>query len=200
MNKRMVSFIHFHNSTSQTLDVILHGGSVGIDSPFMQKVFQVSKDKGNSVIMFNFPYFERGEDHSSGPKLKEELSTLKRMLRIAGASEFTRIRLIGKSLGGIVASFYLDSLDFEEKKRYEVIILGYVTGDVKLEGFGGKITIIQGEKDKFGDIDVVKKDLQDAVSRNIAYYQIQNADHSFRDSVTKEPIYEEEVIRILGMV
>jgi len=196
----MVSFIHFHNSTAQTLDVILHGGSVGIDTPFMQKVFQVSKDKGNSVIMFNFPYLERGEDHSSGPKLKEELSTLKKMLGIAGASEFTHICLIGKSLGGIVASFYLDSLDFEEKKRYEVIILGYVTGDVKLEGFGGKITIIQGEKDKFGDIDVVKKDLQDAVLRNIAYYQIPNADHSFWDPVTKEPIYEKEAIAILRAV
>ncbi len=197
--KKLTSFVHFHNSKAKTLDVILHGGSGGIDSPFIRKVFQVSKDKRNSAIMFNFPYFEREEDYSSGPQLKEELTTLKRMLRIAKFKEFSHIRLIGKSLGGIVASYYLNSLRVKERERklYEVIILGYVTGEVKLKSFRGKITIIQGEKDKFGNTEVVKKDLQNAVSKNITYFQIPNADHSFRDPETKEPIYEDKVINLL---
>jgi predicted alpha/beta-hydrolase family hydrolase len=168
----MTSFLHFHSSKAKTLDVILHGASSGINSPFMLKIFKTSMNRGHSVIMFNFPYLERGEDHSSGPKLKEELKTLKMALNIAKFKKFNHIRLIGKSLGGIVASYYLRSLNPEEKKKYEVIILGYVTGGVKLKDFNGKITIIQGEKDKFGNLKAVKKDLKEAISKNITYYEI----------------------------
>jgi len=176
----MTSFFHFHSSKAKTLDVILHGTSNGIDSPFMLKIFKTSINKGNSAIMFNFPYLERGEDHSSGPKLKEELKTFKMVLNIAKFKKFNHIRLIGKSLGGIVASYYLRSLDPEEQKKYEVIILGYVTSEVELKDFNGKITIIQGEKDKFGNLKAVKKDLKGAISKNITFYEIKNADHSFR--------------------
>lgn len=199
MNK-LTSFLHFHNSKATTLDVILHGGSGGIDSPFMQKVFESSKNKGNSVIMFDFPFVEKGEERSSGPELKEELQVLKEMLLVAGFDKFAHIRLIGKSLGGIVASYYLNSLSEEERKLYEVIILGYVTGDVKLKEFIGKVTIIQGEKDKFGNSDVVKKDMRDAVSRDIIYHEIAGADHSYRNPETKEPIYEGQVLELLTTV
>lgn len=194
----MTSFFHFHSGRAKTLDVILHGASSGINSPFMLKVFKASINKGHSTIMFNFPYFERGEDHSSGPKLKEELKTLKMALSIAKFKRFKHIRLIGKSLGGIVASYYLNSLNPEEQKKYEVIILGYVTGEVKLKDFNGKITIIQGEKDKFGNVRAVKKDLKGALSKHIYYYEIKNADHSFREPETKKPRYEKEVIKILN--
>lgn len=197
MNK-ITSFLHFHNSKATTLDVILHGGSGDINSLFMQKLFQHSKSKGNSVIMFNFPFLERGEDHSSGPELREELEVLRKMLSIANSDKFSRIRLIGKSLGGIIAGYYLNSLTDEEKQLYEVIILGYVTGDVKLKKFTGKISIIQGEKDKFGSIEVVKKDMDGAISQNITYHQIPNADHSYRNPETKEPIYEDKVIEFLN--
>lgn len=195
---RLTSFLHFHNSRATTLDVILPGGSGGIDSPFMKKLFECSKSKGNSVIMFNFPFLERGENHSSGPELKEELETLKRMLSIANFDKFSRVRLIGKSLGGIVASYYLSSLSGKEKRLYEVIILGYVTGEVKLKKFTGKITIIQGEKDRFGNIEVVKKDMEKAKSKNIIYHEITNADHSYRNPETKEPIYEDKAIEVLN--
>jgi len=194
----MTSFFHFHLSKAKVLDVILHGASSGIISPFMLKIFKVSINKGHSAIMFNFPYFERGENHSSGPKLKEELKTLKMALNIAKFKRFKHIRLIGKSLGGIVASYYLNSLNPEEQKKYEVIILGYVTGEVKLKDFNGKVTIIQGEKDKFGNVKAVKKDLKGALSKNIAYYEIKSADHSFREPETKKPKYEHKVIKILN--
>lgn len=197
MNK-LTSFIHFHNSKANTLDVILHGVSGGIDSPFMQKLFQHSKSKGNSVIMFNFPFLERGEEHSSGQELKEELMMVRKMLLIADFDKFSHIRLIGKSLGGIIASYYLNSLVDEEKKLYEVIVLGYVTGNVKLKEFTGKITIIQGGKDKFGNIEVVKKDMDGAISQGIIYHEIPNADHSYRNPETKEPIYEDKVIEFLN--
>lgn len=197
MNK-LTSFLHFHNSKASVLDIILHGRSGGINSSFMQKLFQYSKNRSNSVIMFNFPFLERGEENSSGPELKEELEMLRKMLSIANHDKFNHIRLIGKSLGGIVASSYLNNLSNKEKKLYEVIILGYVTGYVNLKNFTGKITIIQGEKDRFGNIEVVKKDMDGARSQSITYHQISNADHSFRDPKTKQPIYENRVIEFLN--
>ncbi len=38
--------------------------------------------------MFNFPYLERGEEHSSGPELKEELKTLEKMLDMVNVKDY----------------------------------------------------------------------------------------------------------------
>lgn len=190
----------YHNSSASTLDVILHGGSSGIESSFIQKLFNNSRELGNSVIAFNFPYLERGGENSSGEELKEELDTLQKILDLCEYKKYKRIRLLGKSLGGIVASYYLDKLPIKESKRFSVVILGYVTGGLKLKAFKGKISVIQGQKDKFGGIDVVKDDLKNAKSEEIHFFEIEGADHSFRVPETKKPIYEEKAIEILKSI
>jgi hypothetical protein len=50
---------------------------------------------------------------------------------------------------------------------------------------------------KFGNLESVKKDLQNAVSKEITYHEIPYADHSYRDPETKESIYEDTVIEFL---
>ncbi len=195
--KNLPSFNHYHNSKANTLDVILHGGSSGIESAFIQKLFNTSRELTNSVIAFNFPYIERGEENSSGDELKEELDALQRVLDLCEYKRYKKVRLLGKSLGGIVASFYLDKLPLEESKGFSVVILGYITGALKLKNVKGKISIIQGQKDKFGGIDVVKNDLKDATSSELHFFEIKGADHSFRDPETKEPIYEDKAIELL---
>lgn len=192
--KSLTSFNFYHNSKADTIDVVLQGGSHGIDSSILQKVFNKSKEKRNSVIAFNFPYYERGEENSSGPELKEELEALQNILDFVNYKEYSKIRLVAKSLGGIVASYYIDSLTVEDAKRFSVVILGYITGDVKLKNFQGQITIIQGQKDKFGGIKVVKEDLKKAVSKDIQYFEVEGADHSYRNPETKEPIFEDKAI------
>ncbi len=186
-----ISFNHYYNSQSSQLDVILQGGSHGIDSSILQKVFENSKQKRNSVVAFNFPYYERGDENSSGPELKEELNTLQQILDYCNYKEYKHIRLIAKSLGGIVASYYLNKLSNEEMSKFSVVILGYVTGQVELTNFTGAITVIQGEKDKFGGIESVKENLKTAISKNITYIEIPLADHSYRDPETKESKYED---------
>ena len=193
--KNFTTFVQYHNSESNTLDVILHGGSYDINSPFIQKVFQACKDKAHSVIAFNFPYIERGEEQSSGPELEEELETLQKFLDYCDYKNFKKIRLIGKSLGGIIASFYLNKLSVKEAERFSIIILGYVTGNLKLKNFRGEITVIQGEKDKFGDIETVKQDLKNIKSKKVSFFEIADADHSFRNPETKEPVYEDKAIK-----
>ncbi|MBP9759612.1 hypothetical protein KBD45_08015 [Candidatus Dojkabacteria bacterium] len=190
-----ISSLKLIENKPNTLDVLLHGRSGGMNYSLMQKIADVCVKQGHSVANFNFPYFERGEEQSSGPELKEELETLKSVLSECKAEEYKHIRLIGKSLGAIIASYYLKALSKEEQSKYSVIVFGYVTGSIDLKNFEGKIDIIQGEKDKFGNIETVKNDLKNAVSKDISYFEIKNADHSYRDGL-KEPIFEDEAMEI----
>lgn len=182
------------NKKSKVLDIVLQGGSYGIESPFMQKVINTCQKSGHSVLAFNFPYYDRGEDHSSGLELAEELDTLEKMMEKYKAVEYKHIRFVAKSLGAIVASYFLRNLPATKHQRYSIIVLGYVLGSIDLIGFLGKITIIQGQNDKFGGINKVKRDLKDAISKDIHYFEIPFADHSFRDPKTKDPLFEDEAI------
>jgi len=189
---------YFYNNQAKTLDIILHGASQGMDSPFMQKLITSSRNKGNSVLAFNFPFLDRGEEKSSGPELKEELAALKEAMNFCQADKLAHIRFVAKSLGAIVASFFLQNQPEKEQRKYSIVVLGYVTGSLNLKSFQGKITIIQGEKDKFGNIKAVKIDMESSVSKDITYYEIKGADHSYRVPETKEPLYEDKVVGILS--
>jgi len=192
------NFKYFYNHKSNTLDIVLQGGSYGIDSSFIEKVIASCKNAGHCVLTFNFPYFDRGEENSSGPELKEELLVLDEMMKFVNANSFEHIRFVAKSLGAIVASYFLKKIIKEGHLKYSIIVLGYVTGSIDLKGFRGKVSIIQGEKDKFGGIEVVKKEMESAASSDISYFQVDGADHSFRVPETKEPIFEDKAIEILS--
>lgn len=183
------------NNNSDTLDVLLHGSSGGMNYSLMQKIFDECVKQGHSVANFNFPYFEREEEQSSGPELREELEILQVVLNQCNAKNYKHIRLIGKSLGAIIASYYLKSLSKEKQSKYSVVVFGYVTGSIDLKNFEGRIDIIQGEFDKFGNIEVVKNNLDEAVSKNINYFEIKNADHSYRNEL-KFTVFEDETIDI----
>lgn len=185
----------FIETKSDTLDVLLHGAGGGMNHSNMLKAFDACVKQGHSVVNFNFPFFERGDEHSSGPDLIEEVETLKKVLAECKADRYKHIRLIGKSLGAIIAAKYLSQLKPEEQNKFSVVIFGYDTGMINISSFPGKISIIQGEKDKYGNIEVVKKDLENAASKDISYFEVPNADHSYRNE-QKEPVYEDEAIRI----
>ncbi len=191
------NFKYFHNNKSKILDVVLHGGSVNMDSSLINKIVDASKARENSVVAFNFTFLERGEEQSSGPELIEEIEALKSVLEFCKTEKFENVRLIGKSLGAIVAAKFLSSLNSDEQKKYEIVVFGYVTGSINLKSFAGKIVIIQGSKDKFGDIEIVKNDMKNAISKDITYFSVEGADHSYRDPETKEGIYEDEAIKLI---
>ncbi len=187
--------LKFIDNKSDTIDILLHGGKGGMNQSLSLNIFDACVNQEYSVVSFNFPFFEREEEQSSGPELNEELKTLQTVLDECKADEYKHVRLIGKSLGGIIASRFVSHLTKMDQEKYSVIIFGYVTGDINLNNFNGKITIIQGEKDKYGGIEVVKNDLKNAVSKNINYFEIKNADHSYRNGL-KEPVFEDDAIDI----
>lgn len=187
---------YIKNKNSQIFDVLLHGAGGGMEHSNMKKAFDVCVGEGHSVVNFNFPFFERGEEHSSGPELEEEIDSLKKILEDCKADTYKHIRLVGKSLGAIIAARYLSGLPADAQKKFSVVIFGYDTGMIDISTFPGRISIIQGEKDRFGDIKTVKNDLKGATSKNIEYFEIPEADHSYRDPETKEPIYEDRAIEV----
>lgn len=190
------NFKFYYNNKANTLDVVLHGSSQGMDSPFINKVVETSRNIGNSVVALNFPFFDRGEEKSSGPELIEELETLQLILDECKSGTYEHVRLIGKSLGGVIAGMYLSKNNKSDLNKFELIIFGYDIGYIDVKSFSGKIRIIQGSKDKFGDIEAVKKDMTGSVSADIEYLTIEGADHSYRVPETKEPIFEDEAIKI----
>ncbi len=187
--------MNFIESESDTLDVLLHGSKGGMEQSLQLKVFEECKKEGHSVVNFNFPFFERGEEQSSGPELAEEIKTLSHVLDFCNSNKYKHIRLIGKSLGGIIAAKFLSNLNPTQQNRFSIIVFGYVTGDINLNTFPGKIVIIQGEKDRYGNIETVNEDLKNAISKDIIYFEIEGADHSFRNEL-KEPVYEDGAINI----
>ena len=188
---------YFYKHKAKTLDVVLHGGSQGMDSSLISKIVDASRKRGNSVVAFNFPYIERGEENSSGPELIEEIDTLQSVLDFCRSNEYKNIRLIGKSLGGVVAGYYLKKIDKDQIGKFGLVIFGYDIGYIDLKKFPGKIVIIQGSRDKFGDIEAVKNDMSGAISKDVSYLSVEGADHSYRIPETKEPAYEDEAVRVV---
>ncbi len=176
---------YFDSGDRDCLDVILHGSGKGFEtSESIQKIFKTSKLMARSVVMFNFPFIERGEEHQEERSREEEIETLKNVLDICEAGKYQKIRLIGKSLGGIVASEYLTGLSNKDQEKYELVILGYIPGETKVNSLVCKITIFQGSDDDYGNIQDVRDEVVEASAEEISMFEVSGANHSFKDSVT----------------
>lgn len=176
------------------LNVVLHGSSSGMESDFNKAIFDKAKTKGDSVVVFNFPYIDRGEEKLMNSGRDEEVSAIADIVERFGG-KYKKIRLIGKSLGAVIGFDYLRRLSEKEKKRYEVVVLGYDLGWIDISGFSGKVTVIQGGRDPYGDIEDIFNDLND--KQMVELWEVGGADHSFRVPETKEPRYVEDVLKLL---
>lgn len=192
----MTSFKYFYKSNSRTLDIILHGNGAGIDDKFIKNIFEHCEAKRNSVLALQMPYFERGDSSSSGKETPEEVETIYKFLRAnIDLSLFSSVRIIGKSLGGIIASnFLVKHRNMFENIDMKLYILGYIQGDVNISGLIFDTYIIQGEFDKYGKLPEIKNELKEF--ENINHIEILGADHSYRNAV-KEPVYQQEVIDLI---
>ncbi len=191
------NFKLLYNNKSDTLDVIFHGSSQGMESRFINKIFEASVKYGHTPLSLNFPFIDKGETKSSGPELLEECNVINDTLELLKPITFSKIRLIGKSLGGVIAGKYVSRLTNKKLDNISLFIMGYDIGYIDIKNFPGEITIIQGSKDKYGDIEAVKKDMKDAKSKNITYKSINGANHSYCNPETEEPIFEDEAIRLI---
>lgn len=193
----MVHYIHYRNGATKQLNVLLPGSSMGFQTGLISKIFNRFVQEGLSTVSFNYPFLDRGEENSSGPELKEEIKMLKEVMQDIGIDSYERVNFIGKSLGGIVAAHFLARQGNQRwLKNFSLSILGYVKGSINLEGISCPTIIIQGQNDRYGDIEQVKNDFQAKDHTHIQFVEIASADHSYRDQ-EKRPVFEEEAIEAL---
>ena len=176
-----------HNNPAH-LDLVLHGGSKGKDSGFIQKLITRSKEEEKSVLALDFPYLTKGENPSEG--LVDEVRALEEVLTLVETLGYRRVRFVTKSLGGIVASKVLNKLSREEQLPYSITVYGYAMPYINLDNFHGEIIIVHGDNDRHGSIDEVTQNLANSPSESIKVVQIKGADHSYN----KEEIKENEAI------
>jgi len=186
-----LTYKYYRKRGAKIVYMILHGGGpVGVETDFISSIFDAIAVTKNSVLCFNFPYCEREEEASSGPELKEEVDALKRAIDFAYLEGFSKIIIVAKSLGDIVASFYLEQYP---DSQIELLILGYIPSEIKQRAISNNLKlVIQGTNDRFASPIEVKKN----VGSQVEVIEIIDADHSYRNS-KKEPIYQETAIKEL---
>lgn len=186
-----LSYKYCSHSGDTRIFLVLHGGgAVGIESTFISRIVTVIADSRRSVFAFNMPYCEHGEENTS-EGLVEETDALGSAIDYLRKEGYNKITIIGKSLGGIVASFYLEKYP---DQNIDLAILGYVIGDVKDEAAARHLKlVIQGELDRFGGSREVKKTVK---ASNATVIGIAEADHSYRDT-KGAPAYQTQAIEIL---
>ena len=181
---------------SQQLVILTHGASEGIDSDFMQKAIHKVKTPQNSVLTIQMPYKDRGESQSSGKELLDELGATQKAIDFVDYNQFTSLRFIGKSLGGIIFSNYLNQAPKEIQNKSSITVLGYIYGDAVIPAHIKNMTIIQGEYDKYGTPDQIQTEIVNSKNPSIKLVIIDKADHSYRD-IDKNPTYQDEAIERL---
>ena len=183
-----LTYKYYRKNKSKNIYLIIRGGGpVGVETDFISAIFDTISKTNNSVLCFNFPYCERGEENSSGPDLLEEVSTLKQVINFVHTEGYNRITIIAKSLGGIISSYYFAKYP---DKSIDLIILGYIPNEIKQNAISENLKlVIQGENDRFA----TPSEVQKIVGSKVAVIEIKNADHSYQDH-NKKPIYQNEVL------
>lgn len=188
------TYLYYRKCGTRTAYLVLHGGGTeGIESPFITNIITSLTHGGSSVLGFNFPYCERGEENSSGPELSEEVGAITTAVNFLKSEGYDKIVIVAKSFGGIAASFWLEK---HHESNAKLVVLGYVIGNVKTNALRNKLQlVIQGENDRFGNAQAVKDEL---ATYNVGadVVEIPNADHSYRNT-QKKPAYQNQAIAAL---
>lgn len=186
-----LTYKYYRKNSGKKVFIVLHGsGPVGVETSFITSIFDAIATTKNSVIGFNFPFCDREEVNSSGPELKEEVKSLKCVIDFVHSESYEEIRIIAKSLGGIIASYYLEQYPDSE---IDLAILGYIPNEIRQNAIINNLSlVIQGENDRFASPSKIKE----LVNKSVEVVAIKNADHSYRDK-KKEPIYQDLVIKEL---
>ncbi|MYB39701.1 hypothetical protein F4X86_00165 [Candidatus Saccharibacteria bacterium] len=176
-----LTYKYYRKNGSREACLVLHGGgTAGVESPFISRIISAVADSRRSVFGFNMPYLERG-GQSTSEGLEEEVEALAEVIYFLRGEGYDKITVVAKSLGAIVTSFYLEK---NKAANLDVIILGYVIGDVKTAAIAPYTKcVIQGESDRFGGRQAVLDELDRAgFGGKIEVVELAGADHSYRNA------------------
>ena len=163
--------------------LLAHGAGAPMDSIFMRTISKGLNENGIITIRFEFPYMAKRRLGKKSfpdkiPVLCEFYTSLYYQIKKLYPNK--KIWLSGKSMGGRVSTIVSKSIDVEG-----VVVFGYPfhpinnIDNIRLDNLqldGPPILIIQGTRDKFGNIEEVKK--YNINKKNFIYW-LNEGDHSF---------------------
>lgn len=117
-----------YKTKSEELEVILCGSSNGMNSEFMRMLYESGKENNHSVVIFNYLFYDRLEKRGMGDNLNEEVDSLRGVLELCRADGYKKIKLVAKSIGGVIAGKFLKQLKKEEQEKFALVVLGYDLG------------------------------------------------------------------------
>jgi hypothetical protein len=196
MPTKFPTYTHHHKLNSNTLFVILHGGGAGIGDQFLNKIYNRIISANQSYVAIQMSFIDRGESSSSGVETPREIEEVQTVLDQINPSNIENICFIGKSLGGLVLQRFITQSTIFNNPKTNLTILGYLVGDVDVSQFKGKLHVIQGENDPYGNPEIVQKDLDNSPSTSVKLDIIPNGDHSYRNE-KKERIHQDEAVRLI---
>lgn len=195
-------------NVANTLVLFAHGAGANGDSDFMTRIAQGLAANGVQVMRFNFPYMQanaldgKRRPPDRAPKLLACFNEM--LLEARQFSHIERIFLMGKSMGGRMAATL--ACDPQVAAQVSgVICLGYPFVPLK----GGEprlaplnecqvpVLVVQGERDKFGDIARVPTW---PLGSNVKLQWLTDGDHSFvprKSSGTSEAANLERAIALI---
>lgn len=178
--------------------VLLPGSSGGLKHPLMKMLFKGLKARHKSTVMLEYPYQTRNTSPPAND-LSEELSALKVLLADIEKKDFDRYTYIGKSLGGLVATWLMREDAYRESCS-AIHIMGCVLDNGDEEGIDvlaakDKIgVVVQGELDDYGDSQIIKAHLQ-ANGSMAQVIGIPDGDHGYRHLGKRDaPTHEQEAV------
>jgi len=161
--------------------LLLHGIRGGLHEAYTLALFNKLQSRGDTVLAINFPYLSRGEDRNGITTINEEVSALQTAYDFLKSASKSPIHIIGKSFGGIVASYWL--LKHRDDKDVDLSIMGYVPGEgnVLPDALRGHLrVVVQGDHDRYASPDQIRTELA-AHQVEAVVIEIPNADHSYRN-------------------
>lgn len=167
-----------HHPDSERAIMLLHGARGGIHSSFMRALWKRFSPV-ETCLAIEFPFISDDEAERPTRDLSDEVDAVQAGLEFLKNEGVLHTHIIAKSLGGVVASRWLNR---ESSKKHDVglSILGFVIGDVETHNLHGNLSVVvQGSEDRFGNAADVKARLARAhVDAHV--FGIPGADHSFR--------------------
>jgi len=175
---------YYNPQESDQVFLLLHGENNGFESPLMSQIFDALRAKG-SVYAYNFPYIAKGGIPSEG--LVDEVASFDQAIKfLVEEGKYQKIVVVGKSLGAIVASFWLT--EHKPEVTMELVVMGYVRKSVKTAALKDTLKlVVQGAEDRFGNGGAIEQELANyGVEADVI--EILGADHSYRPGHEAEAI------------
>ncbi len=190
---------HRINVTSDTdlFYILLPGASQDGETGILKTIGDRLSKSGKTWVCVNYPFQDMGLEGPEDQSFKSEIDEVLRGVEIAkNNKEFTRVIIVAKSFGALIATEITDYIREIFKCPIDLHVLGYIFDEkmhIEDRNFNS-IMIYQGELDRFGSPSKAQVDVPSS-----KVFTICGADHSYRNE-TKEPVFESDVVNALFSV